>query len=119
MSTGSAWPTVIKVKNSGRALAIQFDTGDAFEITTELLRVESPSAEVKGHGPGQETLVWGKRDVTITKVEPVGNYAIRLLFSDGHSTGIFTWTYLEKLGRDGTDLFLAYEEKLSKAGLRR
>jgi DUF971 family protein len=84
-----------------------------------LLRVESPSAEVKGHGPGQETLQWGKKDVTITRIEPVGNYAVRLAFSDGHSSGIFTWVYLAELGRTHEHLMSAYLEKLTNAGMRR
>ena len=88
-------------------------------MPAELLRVESPSAEVKGHGPGQEQLVWGKKHVTITGADPVGNYAIRLKFGDGHSTGIFTWAYLEKLGREQPELWAAYEEKLKLAGLSR
>lgn len=95
------------------------DTGEAWLIAAELLRVESPSAEVKGHGPGQEQLVWGKRDVCIKKLDPVGNYAVRLHFNDGHNTGIFTWAYLAKLGAGGDAIMLAYEEKLQAAGLRR
>ena len=113
------WPTELKLRDHGRVLHVTYDTGDAFTIRAELLRVESPSAEVKGHGPGQEQLVWGKRDVAIQRAEPVGNYAVRLIFSDGHSTGIFTWTYLMKLGREGADLMAAYEEKLKAAGLGR
>lgn len=113
------WPTELKVEDGGRALAITFDDASAFKIASELLRVESPSAEVKGHGPGQEQLVWGKRDVTITGAVPVGNYAVRLKFSDGHDTGLFTWRYLATLGKDQQELMRAYEDKLSKAGLRR
>jgi DUF971 family protein len=113
------WPTDIVVKEQGRLLGITFDTGEAVSITSELLRVESPSAEVKGHGPGQEVLVPGKRDVTIKKIEPIGSYAIRLIFSDGHSTGIFTWDYLAKLGREGEVLMAAYQDKLTAAGMRR
>jgi DUF971 family protein len=114
-----SWPTELKVKDQGRVLHIAFDDGTAYDVTAELLRVESPSAEVKGHGPGQEVLVTGKRNVTITKVEAIGTYAVRLIFSDGHSTGIFTWPYLEKLGREGESLFAAYQTKLADAGLRR
>ncbi len=113
------WPTELKVRETGRLLHITFEDGSSFDITAELLRVESPSAEVKGHGPGQEVLVSGKREVTITRVEPVGTYAVRLIFSDGHSTGIFTWPYLEKLGREGKELFTSYEAKLAEAGSSR
>jgi DUF971 family protein len=114
-----AWPTALKVEEQGRVLSITFDDASAFKIPAELLRVESPSAEVKGHGPGQEQLVWGKRDVMISGAVPVGNYAVRLKFSDGHDTGLFTWTYLATLGRDQEKLMAAYEQKLKDAGLRR
>ena len=84
------WPTELRLGSNGKALKLVLDTHEEFEISAELLRVESPSAEVKGHGPGQEKLIYGKADVSITNLEPVGTYAIRLIFSDGHSTGIFT-----------------------------
>lgn len=113
------FPTELRVKKQGRSLAIAFSDGRLFEISAELMRVESPSAEVKGHGPGEEQLVWGKRDVMITKLEPVGNYAVRIIFSDGHASGIFTWAYLAKLGADGVAMFDAYVEKLKAAGLGR
>ncbi len=113
------WPTELNVRDGGRILRVVFETAECFEITAELLRVESPSAEVKGHGPGQEQLVWGKRRVMITRAEAVGNYAVRLIFSDGHSTGIFTWPYLFKLGVEQLDLMTAYEAKLAAANLKR
>ena len=113
------WPTDIQAEDGGRVLAIVFDDGTSFRIPAELLRVESPSAEVKGHGPGQEQLVWGKRDVTIAGATPVGNYAVRLRFSDGHDTGLYTWRYLATLGRDQSALMAAYEAKIAAAGLRR
>lgn len=113
------WPTDIRVRDSGRTLAITFDDGQSGTVSAELLRVESPSAEVKGHGPGQEQLVWGKRSINIKKVEAVGNYAIRITFDDGHSTGIYTWPYLQKLVRDGATIFEAYEKKLAEAGMSR
>jgi len=113
------WPTELRLGSNGKGLKIVLDTGEEFEISAELLRVESPSAEVKGHGPGQEKLVFGKADVLITNLEPVGTYAIRLIFSDGHSTGIFTWDYLEKLGRQSDPLWQAYLNKLQTAGLSR
>jgi DUF971 family protein len=111
-------PTALKVREQGRVLHVVFPSA-AYDITAELLRVESPSAEVKGHGPGQEQLQWGKKDVAIVKAEPVGSYAVRLTFSDGHSTGIFTWAYLAKLGAEGELLLNAHLEKLKAAGLRR
>ncbi len=113
------WPTELRVANRGHTLSIQFDTGETFDITAELLRVESPSAEVKGHGPGQEQLVVGKRLVSITKLEPIGTYAVRIIFSDGHSTGLFTWGYLAKLGREQLSLWQGYLEKLRAAGQSR
>jgi DUF971 family protein len=115
----TGWPTEIKLREGGRSLTITFESGAQYDISAELLRVESPSAEVKGHGPGQETLQWGKRDVAVTKLEPVGNYAIRPTFSDGHSSGIFTWIYLAELGQNQETLLQAYLDKLSAAGLRR
>ena len=117
--TGVIWPTELNVRDGGQTLSTAFETGERFEISAELLRVESPSAEVKGHGPGQEQLVWGKRNVTIIRAEAVGNYAVRLIFSDGHSTGIFTWSYLFKLGTEQHELMADYEVKLQAAGLRR
>ncbi len=114
-----AFPTELRVKDHGRNLAVAFSDGGQFEILAELLRVESPSAEVKGHGPGEEQLVWGKRDVMISRLEPVGNYAVRIIFSDGHASGIFTWAYLAKLGREGAELFETYFVKLKAAGLSR
>ncbi len=113
------WPTELRLGSNGKALKLVLDTHEEFEISAELLRVESPSAEVKGHGPGQEKLIYGKADVSITNLEPVGTYAIRLIFSDGHSTGIFTWDYLEKLGRQSDQLLQAYLDKLQTAGLSR
>ena len=119
MSDSPEWPTSLHIAEQGRSLEVSFDSGQKYTIAAELLRVESPSAEVKGHGPGQEQLVFGKRNVFIAGAEPVGNYAIRLKFSDGHTTGIFTWPYLAKLGRESAELWAAYEEKLRAAGLSR
>jgi DUF971 family protein len=113
------WPTELKVKTKGSVFNIQFDSGEEYSLSAEYLRVESPSAEVKGHGPGQEQLVFGKRHVSIIKAEPIGSYAIRLIFSDGHSTGLFTWNYLAKLGREHDEIWKAYEAKLAKEGRSR
>ncbi len=106
------WPTELRVQDAGSKLLILFDDGSSYTLSAEYLRVESPSAEVKGHGPGQETLVFGKRSVKITKAEPIGSYAVRLIFSDMHSTGLYTWNYLAKLGKDQVTNWQAYEAKL-------
>jgi DUF971 family protein len=113
------WPTELRIKDHGRSFEMHLESGENLLIPAELLRVESPSAEVKGHGPGQETLVWGKHNVLIMKADPVGNYAVRLHFNDGHNTGLFTWAYLADLGRNQTTKMTTYEEKLKTAGLRR
>jgi DUF971 family protein len=109
-------PTSLTVHQSSRLLDIGFDDGSAFSIPFELLRVYSPSAEVKGHGPGQEVLQVGKREVGIEGIEPVGNYAVRPLFTDGHSTGIFTWDYLYNLGSEQQQLWQDYLRRLAEAG---
>lgn len=113
------WPEELRVSDKGRVLHVTFDSGERHALDAEYLRVESPSAEVKGHGPGQEQLVWGKRDVIIAKLEPVGSYAVKITFSDGHNTGLFTWPYLLKLGREREAIWAAYVDKLQVAGLRR
>ena len=113
------WPEELRLRDGGRCLEIRFDNGETHALNAEYLRVESPSAEVKGHGPGQEQLVWGKRHVTIARLEPVGTYAVRIVFSDGHSTGLFTWTYLAKLGRERETIWTAYLEKLAAKGMAR
>jgi DUF971 family protein len=100
-------------------LHVIFDSGETVALAAEYLRVESPSAEVKGHGPGQEQLVWGKRNVRILKLDPVGTYAVRIVFDDGHSTGLYTWPYLLKLGREQDQIWQGYLGKLEKAGLGR
>jgi DUF971 family protein len=113
------WPQELRLKGHGRILAITFDTGERFELPAEFLRVESPSAEVKGHGPGQEVTVPGKRNIAITRLDPVGNYAIRITFNDGHNTGLYTWTYLHKLGREQDTLWACYLKSLAAKGLSR
>ena len=109
-------PTELTVHQKSRLLDIAFDDGAAFSIPFELLRVYSPSAEVKGHGPGQEVLQVGKREVGISGVEPVGNYGIKPLFTDGHATGIYTWDYLYKLGSEQQALWQDYLKRLVVAG---
>jgi DUF971 family protein len=93
-------PIEIKLRRTARLLEVTFEDGSRFELPFEYLRVYSPSAEVKGHGPGQETLVLGKEAVGVRAIEPVGQYAVKLVFDDGHDTGLYTWKYLYELGRD-------------------
>ena len=112
-------PTGLTVRKQSRVLEIEFDDGKSFSLPFELLRVWSPSAEVRGHGPGQETLQTGQRNVEITAVEPVGNYAIKPVFSDGHDTGIFSWEYLHHLGSDKDALWEDYLRRLEAAGFTR
>jgi len=111
-----AQPTGITVHNKSRILEVSFDDGANFSIPFELLRVYSPSAEVRGHGEGQEVLQVGKRDVGIAGLEPVGNYAVQPTFSDGHNTGLFTWDYLYKLGSEQEALWADYMGRLHAAG---
>jgi DUF971 family protein len=112
-------PVALTVHQQSRALEIAFDDGRSFRIPFELMRVYSPSAEVQGHGPGQETLQTGKRDVVIDAIEPVGHYAVKPTFSDGHDTGLFTWDYLYRLGAQQDELLAQYLERLAAAGLDR
>lgn len=107
----SPWPQELRLKQDGRILRIEFDSGESFELPAEYLRTHSPSAEVKGHGPAQKVLVTGKQNVRIRDLEPIGNYAVRLIFDDGHSTGLYTWPYLLKLGRDKDALWSLYQQK--------
>lgn len=112
-------PTALTVHQASRVLEIAFDDGAVFRIPFELMRINSPSAEVQGHGPGQEVLQTGKRDVVITEIEPVGHYAVQPRFSDGHDTGIFSWSYLYHLGADQVELWAQYEQRLAAAGVDR
>jgi DUF971 family protein len=112
-------PTELTVHQQSRVLEIAFDDGARFRIPFELMRVYSPSAEVQGHGPGQEVLQTGKREVSIVAIEPVGHYAIKPTFSDGHDSGLFTWDYLHKLGAEERELWRRYEERLAEAGVSR
>jgi DUF971 family protein len=112
-------PTEIKLHQASRAMELSFADGTSFRMSYEYLRVYSPSAEVRGHGPGQETLQVGKREVTIAEVEPVGHYAIRPKFSDGHDTGIYSWEYLHDLGVRQQELWQRYLSRLTAAGASR
>src|SRR4249920_3588963 len=109
-------PTSITVHQASRQLEVGFDDGATFRIPFELMRVYSPSAEVRGHGPGQETLQTGKRNVDIVAIEPVGQYAIKPTFSDGHDTGLFSWDTLYELGSRQQQLWADYEARLAQAG---
>ena len=113
------WPTELRSKQAEKLLEIAFDDGTTFRLPAEYLRVESPSAEVQGHGPGQKTIVAGCADVGIAKIETVGNYAVRLIFSDGHDTGLYSWAYLHQLGVEHDKRWTDYLAALSKAGLSR
>ncbi|TMH66935.1 MAG: DUF971 domain-containing protein [Betaproteobacteria bacterium] len=112
-------PTEIKLHQTSRAMELSFADGTRFRLPYEFLRVYSPSAEVRGHGPGQETLQIGKRDVTIAELEPVGHYAVRPKFSDGHDTGIYSWDYLYDLGERQEELWQRYLARLAAAGASR
>lgn len=112
-------PTEIKLHQVSNILEIHFDDGSIFEMPSEYLRVYTQSAEAVGHGPGQETLQTGKEDVTITDIRPVGNYAIALIFSDGHDSGIYSWDLLYKLGSEFPLLWSRYLEELQQAGISR
>jgi DUF971 family protein len=112
-------PTAITVHQQSRVLEIAFSDGVSFRLPFELMRVYSPSAEVQGHGPGQEVLQTGKREVDIVNLEPVGNYAIKPIFSDGHESGLFSWDYLYFLGSEQERLWQDYVERLAAAGVDR
>jgi DUF971 family protein len=113
------WPTELRVDRAAKLLIATFDDGARFELPAELLRVESPSAEVKGHGPGQKTIVAGRRHVGIMDLEPVGNYAVRIMFDDLHNTGMYSWGYLYHLGRNRERLWADYLAALEQHGLSR
>lgn len=114
--TSAPKPTDINLHQQSRILEVVFEDGNRFELPCEFLRVYSPSAEVQGHGPGQEVLQVGKEEVNITNIEPVGNYAIQLEFDDGHNTGIYSWDTLYVLGRDQEEMWAKYLDRLEKAG---
>jgi len=113
------WPTELRLKQAEKLIEIDFDDGARFRLPAEYLRVESPSAEVQGHGPGQKQRVSGRAGVGIVRVEPIGNYAVRLVFDDRHDTGIYSWSYLYQLGREHERRWAEYLAALAKAGLSR
>ena len=121
MSAGGTarWPVELRLKKAEKLLEISFDDGSMFRLPAEYLRVESPSAEVQGHGPGQKTLVPGRAHVGILGLEPVGNYAVRIIFDDLHDTGIYSWSYLHQLGVEHDKRWRAYVDGLAANGLSR
>lgn len=115
----TAWPKQLRVSPDRRMLTVQFTDDRSYAIEAELLRVRSPSAEVQGHSPAQRVTVGGKSDVTITKVLPVGNYAVRLVFDDGHDSGIFTWNFLSEIGEAKEERWAEYIAELADKGMSR
>jgi DUF971 family protein len=116
---GAPTPEEITIHAKSKALEIKFSDGANFQIPFELMRISSPSAEVQGHGPGQEILQTGKRDIGLVGLEPVGNYAVQPSFTDGHDTGLFTWDYLYFLGSKQVEIWQDYEARLKAAGISR
>lgn len=121
MSAGGTarWPVELRLKRAEKLLEVAFDDGSRFRLPAEYLRVESPSAEVQGHGPGQKTLVHGRAHVGIISLEPIGNYAVRITFDDLHNTGIYSWSYLHQLGVEHEKRWRDYLEGLAANGLSR
>ncbi len=120
MSEGpTPWPTELRLNPAKDVLNVRFDNGDAFALAAEYLRVESPSAEVQGHGPIERTFVPGKRQVKIARLEPVGHYAVRIVFDDRHDSGLYSWSYLLELGREHDRKWADYLEGLAAKGLKR
>lgn len=119
MTDKTPHPVSINLHSKSRLLLLEFDDGSNFELSCEFLRVYSPSAEVKGHGPGQQVLLTGKEDVNIAEIEPVGHYAIKLKFDDGHDTGIYSWEYLYDLGKNYERYCQDYSQALKQAGHER
>ena len=119
LKAGAPTPQALTVHEQSRVLEVGFSDGATFRIPFELMRVYSPSAEVQGHGPGQEVLQTGKRNVALVNLEPVGNYAVKPTFSDGHDSGIFTWDYLYELGQKQDALWAEYAERLAAVGADR
>jgi DUF971 family protein len=113
------WPTEIRLKQAEKRLEVDFDDGTRFQLPAEYLRVESPSAEVQGHGPGEKTIVAGRSQVGILALDPVGNYAVRIRFDDLHDTGIYSWQYLYELGQEQATRWATYLAELDKRGLSR
>src|SRR5262245_47206826 len=117
--TAKPWPTELRLRKDRKALTVAFDDGTAFDLDAEYLRVKSPSAEVQGHSPDERKTVGGKKNVQILEVHPIGNYAVRLVFDDMHSTGIYSWDYLHALGENHAANWQEYLDDLAGKGLSR
>jgi len=117
--SGSIWPVELRLTTQGQVLGVRFEDGAAFELSAEYVRVESPSAEVRGHSSAERKTLGGKRNVRILKIEPVGNYAVKLVFDDGHDTGIYTWEALYRLGTEKNRIWQDYVTALAQKGLDR
>ena len=115
----TAWPTELRLNPAKDTLTVRFDDGASYPLAAEYLRVESPSAEVKGHGPGQRITIGGKKHVKISRLDPVGNYAIRIVFDDGHDSGLYSWALLRELGEQREEKWPAYLEELAAQRLKR
>jgi DUF971 family protein len=113
------WPTELRLRKDRKALSVAFDTGESFDLAAEYLRVRSPSAEVQGHSPSERRTVGGKQQVELLELHPIGNYAVRLVFDDMHSTGIYSWDYLLELGRNREKYWREYLDELAAKGLSR
>jgi len=118
-ASAKPWPTELRLRKDRKALVVAFESGESFDLSTEYLRVRSPSAEVQGHSPSERRTVAGKREVQILEIHPVGNYAVRLVFDDMHSTGIFSWDYLFELGQNHEAYWRDYLDELAAKGLSR
>jgi DUF971 family protein len=118
-SSPKPWPTELRLHKDRSTLTVAFDNGEAFDLSAEYLRVRSPSAEVQGHSPAERKVIGGKRNVMILELHPIGNYAVRPVFDDGHSTGIFSWDYLRTLGRNRETYWREYLDELRDRGLTR
>jgi DUF971 family protein len=119
MANETPWPTELRLSDAGRLLTMSYDNGVTHELPAEYLRVHSPSAEVQGHAPSQRQTQFGKRNVTIAEIKPTGNYAVRLVFDDGHSSGLYTFAYLHELGEKQEEKWTAYLAELQSKGLSR
>ncbi len=119
MGDGNPWPTELRLHKDGKTLTVAFDNGETYDLAAEYLRVRSPSAEVQGHSPDERKTVAGKRNVAVLEVKPIGNYAVRLVFDDMHSTGIYSWDYLAELGRNRNANWQDYLDELCGKGLER
>ncbi len=119
MPSSKPWPTELRLHKDRKVLAVTFDDGESFELSAEYLRVRSPSAEVQGHSPDERKTVAGKKNVAILEVNPIGNYAVRLVFDDMHSTGIYSWDYLLELGRNREGNWQEYLDEIAGKGLSR